>query len=78
MLININEFIERVVNLNIENISEEVMQEVLKIIESTPEFTEEKLSKISKSGSLFFRWITNVCNYYKIIKEIKRNQPTQK
>lgn len=78
MVSNPNEFLERLKSFKPENISEEVIQEVRKIIEANSGFTEEGLSKISKAGSMFFRWVQAVCNYYDIIKALKIKQLVQK
>lgn len=72
MLGNPCEFMERIINFKVENVSEEVMKEVMRYIGEHPEFTIENMGKISKAGQSLCIWVHNICQYYKIVKQIKK------
>lgn len=74
MVSNLNEFFLRIKKFKVRKVSDEVFIEIIKIIEENPEFKIDSLGTISAACQSFGIWIHNICQYYKLLKQIKDNQ----
>ena len=56
-------FINNMVNLDLEKITHDVVQHIEKMIETHSDFLP-KIGKISEAAKVFFIWVSAVCDYH--------------
>lgn len=69
MLKDPNAFLNRLMLFQPENVSEDVIENIQKLIDSHPEFEIKSIEKQSKTAKIFAIWVKSICDCYQMKKK---------
>lgn len=70
MLADPQKFLEKILGLDINKVSEDAIKKLKEIFESNPQFQIENVKKTSKAAAAIYTWVKSMYNYYLTLKKV--------